>query len=83
MPIEYHENQAVFRDVVTVEDAFDLLQCLRHRPATTVDLGACTHLHAVNLQVLMATPSRIAVWPTDLNLRVWLEDALGCESPPA
>jgi hypothetical protein len=41
-----------------------------------VDLGACTHLHPANLQVLIAAKSHIAVWPSDANLRAWLETVL-------
>lgn len=76
MPIEYKKNQALFRDIATVEEAEGLLEWLQNKPAAKVDLGACTHLHPANLQVLMAANSRIAVWPSDANLRAWLETAL-------
>ena len=76
MPIDYKKNQAVFRDIATVEEAEGLLEWLQNKPAAKVDLGACTHLHPANLQVLMAASNRIAVWPSDANLRAWLETAL-------
>lgn len=76
MPIDYKKNQAVFRDIATVEEAEGLLEWLQNKPAAKVDLGACTHLHPANLQVLMAANGRIAVWPNDANLRAWLETAL-------
>jgi hypothetical protein len=76
MPIEYKKNQAVFRDIVSVEEAEGLLEWLQNRPAAKVDIGACTHLHPANLQVLMAARTRIAIWPSDVNLRAWLETAL-------
>lgn len=76
MPIEYKKNQAVFRDIASVEEAEGLLEWLQNKPAAKVDLGACTHLHPANLQVLIAANSRIAVWPNDVNLRAWLETAL-------
>lgn len=76
MPIEYKKNLAVFSDIATVEEAEGLLEWLQNKPAAKVDLGACTHLHPANLQVLMAANSRIAVWPKDVNLRAWLETAL-------
>ena len=76
MPIDYKKNQVVFRDIVSVEDAEGLLQWLHNKPAATVDLAACTHLHPANLQVLMAAGAHVAVWPHDLNLRAWLETAL-------
>lgn len=76
MPIEYKKNQALFRDIATVEEAEGLLEWLQNKPAAKVDLGACTHLHPANLQVLMAANNRIAVWPNDANLRAWLKTAL-------
>ncbi|MHB8067871.1 MAG: hypothetical protein ACYDIC_08225 [Desulfobaccales bacterium] len=76
MPIDYKGKQAVFRDVVSVEEAEGLLGWLQKKPAAKVDLSACTHLHPANLQVLMAAKTRIAVWPHDANLRAWLETAL-------
>ena len=76
MPIEYKKNQALFSDIVSVEEAEGLLEWLQNKPAAKVDLGACTHLHPANLQVLMAAKSRITAWPNDANLRAWLETAL-------
>jgi len=76
MPIEYKKNQALFRDIASVDEAEGLLEWLQNKPAAKVDLGACTHLHPANLQVLMAAKSRISVWPNDANLRAWLEPAL-------
>lgn len=79
MSIEYKKNQALFRDMASVDEAEGLLEWLQNKPAARVDLGACTHLHPANLQVLMAAGSRIAVWPNDVNLRAWLETALKSE----
>lgn len=76
MTIDYKGEQAVFRDVVSVEEAEGLLGWLQKNPAAKVDLSACTHLHPANLQVLMAAKTRIAAWPDDANLRAWLENAL-------
>lgn len=78
MPIEYRKNQALFRDIASVDEAEGLLEWLQNKPTAKVDLGACTHLHTANLQVLMAAKSRISVsvWPNDANLRVWLEPVL-------
>lgn len=76
MPIEYKKNHAVFLDIVSVDEAEGLLEWLQNKPAAKVDLGACTHLHPANLQVLMAAKSRITVWPNDADLRAWLETAL-------
>jgi hypothetical protein len=76
MPIEFKKNKAVFRDVARVEEAEALLEFLQTKPTATVDLAACTHLHAANLQVLMAARPVIASWPEDSELRAWLDTAL-------
>lgn len=79
MPIEYKKNLAVFRDVVSVEEAEGLLEWLQNKPAAKIHLAACTHLHPANLQVLMAVKARIIAWPDDADLRAWLETALKSE----
>lgn len=76
MPIEYKRNQALFRDIATVEEAEGLLEWLHRKPTAKLHLGACTHLHPANLQVLMAAQRRVAVWPADAGLRAWLETVL-------
>lgn len=79
MPIEFKKTQAVFSEVVNVDDAEALLGWLQKKSSTKVSLSACTHLHPANLQVLMAAKPRIASWPTDANLRAWLESVLKFE----
>lgn len=79
MGIEYKKNMAVFRDVVSVEEAEGLLEWLQNKPSARIDLEGCTHLHPANLQVLMAAKSRIASWPADANLRAWLAPVLQSE----
>jgi hypothetical protein len=76
MPIVFKKNQAMFRDVVGVEEAEELLGWLQKKPTATVDLSACSHLHPANLQVLMAAKVTVADWPKDSDLRAWLETAL-------
>jgi hypothetical protein len=76
MPIEYKKNQMLFRDIVVVDEAEGLLEWLRNKPNATVHLGACTHLHPANLQVLMACKVPVTVWPDDASLRSWLETVL-------
>lgn len=76
MPIEFKKSRAVFRDVVSVEEAEALLEVLQKEPTTKVDLAACTHLHTANLQVLMVANPRIDKWPQDQELRAWLESVL-------
>jgi len=76
MAIEYTKKQAVFKDVVSVEEAESLLEWLQKRPGARVDLVACTHLHPANLQVLMAAKAVISAWPQDEAFTDWLKSAL-------
>jgi hypothetical protein len=76
MPIEFKKQKAVFRGTVAVEEAEVLLEWLQNKPAGKVDLSACSHLHTANLQVLMAAKTEVASWPSDSDLRAWLETAL-------
>lgn len=76
MAITYQKKVAVFDDIVGVEEADGLLEWLRRSPRNRLDLAACTHLHAANLQVMMTAKPSIAVWPKDANLRTWLQSAL-------
>jgi hypothetical protein len=76
MPIEFKKNRAVFRDEVSIEEAEGLLEWLQTRPAASVDLSACIHLHTANLQVLMTAKAGISSWPRNAELRGWLEPAL-------
>ncbi len=76
MPIEYKKNQAVFSGMVTVDDAEALLEWLQTKSSVKVNLSACTHLHAANVQVLMAAKTPVAEWPVDTLLRALLETAL-------
>jgi hypothetical protein len=76
MPIEYKKKQVLFQDIVSVEEAEELLGWLQKKPSSKVNLAACTHVHPANLQVLMAAGTRIAAWPKDEDLHAWLETAL-------
>lgn len=79
MAIEYKKNMAIFRDIVSVDEAEGLLEWLQKKPSAKVDLEYCTHMHPANLQVLMATNSHIAFWPADENLCAWLLPTLKSE----
>ncbi len=72
MTIEYRDDEARFRDIVSVEAAEGLIAWLEGRSRATVDLSECTHLHTANLQVLMALQPRVRVWPMDTELAAWL-----------
>ena len=80
MSIEYAQNQVLFKDVVSVEDAESLLEWLQKKPAAQADFSACTHLHPANLQVLMAANTKVSAWPADTELAAWLRSALNKQS---
>lgn len=77
MSIEYQEHDAVFGEMVGVDEAEALLEWLQKRSPARIDLSACTHLHPANLQVLMAAQPEITAWPRDAGLAAWLQSALG------
>jgi hypothetical protein len=74
--ITYDGNAAHFSDTVGVEEAEVLLAWLQLHPQPTLDLKACTHLHAALVQVLMAARIPVAAWPQDAALTAWLKSAL-------
>jgi len=76
MPIAIKKKQAVFSEVASVEEAEGLLEWLQRTPAAKVDLSACTHLHAANVQVLMAVKCTVSAWPDDADLSAWLKSSL-------
>jgi hypothetical protein len=76
MTIEFKKNQVIFKDVVSVEAAEELLEWLQKKSAAKVNFSACTHLHAANLQVLMAAKPTITAWPTEVEFSAWLQSAL-------
>ena len=79
MGIEINDDCLQITELLGVEDAEILLDWLLKHPEGNLDLAGCTHLHAANLQVLMATRPRIAVWPEDARLADWLRHALNEE----
>jgi hypothetical protein len=76
MAILYQKNVAVFQDTIAVEEADGLLEWLMKSTGNRVDLTDCYHMHAANLQVMMAVKPVIAAWPKDAELCAWLESAL-------
>jgi len=76
MPIEFKSNLAIFQDVVSVEEADDLLSWLQNNPSGKMNLASCTHLHPANLQVLIAANANIVKWPNDKSLTGWLASVL-------
>jgi hypothetical protein len=76
MALSYQGDVAHFADVVGVEEAEELVAWLQKTPKPKLDLSACTHLHAAEVQVLMAAGIPIAAWPRDEALTAWLKSAL-------
>jgi hypothetical protein len=76
MAVTYKRNVALFEDTVGVEEAEAFLAWLRKHPKPKLDLSACKHIHAAQLQVLMAARLPIASWPHDEALAAWLKSAL-------
>lgn len=76
MGISYKKGKATLTEEVSVEDAEGLLEWLQSHPKGKLDLASCTHLHAANLQVLMATAPQIAAWPEHAEFARWLQSAL-------
>ncbi len=76
MSIEYQNMTAKFDGFVSVDEADQLLQWLQENPKGCVNLADCRHMHAANLQVLMAAKPAIIAWPDDVGWCGWLTDAL-------
>ncbi len=76
MAILYKKNVAIFDGLVSVEEAEGLLEWKQKMPKGKIDLAACTHLHAANLQVLMAAGAAISAWPQNDDLKTWLRAAI-------
>jgi hypothetical protein len=74
--MSFTQEMAVLAGQVTVEEAEELLDWLVKHPLASIDLQALEHLHAANLQVLMAAKPRVAHWPSDPDIRQWLQAAL-------
>jgi hypothetical protein len=77
MTITYHDELAVFGDSVGADAAEELLNWAQKHPHGKADLSGCSHLHAAQLQVLMAARIPIASWPHEAGLTAWLTTALG------
>lgn len=76
MAIQFENNQALFTELVSVEEAETLLEWLQQNPTGEIDLEHCDHLHASVVQVLVCMQAKIAKWPTDQGLKMWLSSGL-------
>jgi hypothetical protein len=76
MALKYKRNSAVFEGTIGVEEAEVLLAWIQKNQKGTLNLESCTHVHAAQLQVLMAARTKIAKWPQDEVFGTWLKSAL-------
>lgn len=76
MAMTYRRSVAHFMDTVGPEEAEGFLAWLQKHPKRKVNLAACTHIHAAQLQVLMAARIAVAEWPEDESLSKWLKSVL-------
>ena len=76
MSIQYKKDRVIFKDVVSVEEAETLLEWMQKKSVVKLDLSACTHMHAANLQVLMAAKPTVIAWPLEPTFADWLKSAL-------
>jgi hypothetical protein len=77
MPLAFKKNRAFLDGTIGVEDAEVLLQWLLKTPKALINFSNCTHLHASNLQVMMAAEISVETWPKDEDLKSWLKAAFG------
>ena len=74
--MNFKKNKVSFHGAETVESAETLLDFLQKKPDAKVDLTECTHMHAANLQVLLASKPTITAWPQEASLATVLQNAL-------
>jgi len=79
MSIDYKKKSARLPEFVAVEEAEGLLAWLQDATGRKLDLSKCRHIHAANLQVLMAVRPAVSAWPEDADLCAWLRGALEIE----
>jgi len=72
----FKKNKITFQGAEPVEAAEALLDFFHKQPDAKVDLAECTHMHAANLQVLLATKATITAWPQVASLATVLQNAL-------
>ena len=77
MGIRYLKKSASLQGMVSAEDAEILLEWLKSRPGSTVNVTRCQRMHAAVLQVLLALRPRITGRPAD----PWLQAALTMPRP--
>ncbi len=76
MAIDYSEERAVLKSVVTIQEVDDLQEWLIAHPQGEIDLEGCEHLHTAALQTLTSAQRTISAWPSDTSFRGWIEPLL-------
>ena len=76
MTIEYSKKIAVFGESATIDEADTFWEWLINHSDKSVDLSACTYVHTVILQLLMASKVKIKAWPSHTALRSLLQTAI-------
>ncbi len=76
MTIEYRKKIAVFGESATIDEADTFWEWLINHSDKSVDLTACTYVHTVILQLLMASKVKIKAWPSNSALSSILQTAI-------
>ncbi len=76
MTIEYKKRLAIVGESATIDDADLFWDWLMKNPKGRIDLSACTYLHTVILQLIMASTVKIKAWPADTELHSIMETAI-------
>jgi hypothetical protein len=76
MAVIYRKNKAIFKDIVGIDETEPLLAWLHKYPKGKIDLSSCSHLHAANLQVLMAAQPMVTAFPCDAAFAGWIGSVL-------
>ena len=83
MPVIVRKTTVSLQGVCTIEDAEPLLQWLLTHPGGKVQLKDCVNLHSAVLQTLLVGQAQCQNWPSDANVRAWLEATLQRPGPSA
>ncbi|HKL77883.1 MAG TPA: hypothetical protein VJ985_05905 [Gammaproteobacteria bacterium] len=76
MPIRFEDDAAYLEEVVSVEEAEELLEWVQDHPGKPLDWSGCDHLHTAVLQVLLALEPPLKGTPRDPFLAAWVAPRL-------
>lgn len=73
MAIEYLENKAIFKEVVTIEEAEELFNWLLSQDEVEIDMTECIHIHTAILQLIHLFKSKLKLkLSADSDLQTWI-----------